>query len=154
MDEFDLIDIKSRVVDDITESVADSISIPLYRVRMVFKDAVFNMKSRVQRFMHGYSDYDVWNMYDWFIETVGSMLRNLLETHKGHPASMTDEEYKEKLSEMIRLLDLMNENNAAEHLGIRFDGDVDDIKAIYAFMNENKDKFFIILSELFFNLWD
>ncbi|MBP5462000.1 MAG: hypothetical protein J6Y20_07745 [Lachnospiraceae bacterium] len=134
---------------DVKWSVWDYITMPFYRVKVAVSDAIFNLKMRVQRFLRGYSQNDVWNMYYWFIDNARPMLMTLLREHHGYPCGMTNEEYEQKLSEMIRLLDLMDEDKADEYLGVPCGGE-----SSYAFMEESKNQFFILFSELFYNLWD
>lgn len=55
-----------------------------------------DIKYCFQRITKGYSDIDVWNMNDWFLEIIPSMLEELKETANGTPSSLangTDETY-------------------------------------------------------------
>lgn len=51
----------------------------------------FEEKCKVQRAERGYSDSDVWNFYDWFLEVIPKMIQDLRNNHVGHPSVIYDE---------------------------------------------------------------
>ena len=90
---------------------------------------------------HGYDEYATWETFDWFIDTMKSVLTEFRNTHSGYPVftmeSMDDEtidefakRYDAGIDRMIELLGLMDENNGA------------------------KEEFFELFSEYFYTLWD
>jgi hypothetical protein len=46
-------------------------------------------------------DYDVWSMDSTLAHIIVPMLKKLKETQHGHPSNLTEEEWDEKLDEMI-----------------------------------------------------
>ena len=73
-------------------------------------------KYRRQRADRGYSDYDVLDLQMWFIRTLRAMLENVATHLCSYPDSITFEEWKDILQEMVSLLNVMEadcENNEA-----------------------------------------
>ena len=85
-------------------------------------------KYKIQRAEQGFSQEDVWNMYDWFIHTVKPMLQHLRNNHVGSPAFLNeqhtdengtpvfegcDEKWNEILDRMIFLLGEMDEESCS-----------------------------------------
>lgn len=136
-------------IRDFVEDAWDIVAVtPYYRVRRFIKDTPYKLKWKWQRAMRGYSDSDVWNMFGWFITTVEPMLKDLLESHYGYPGDMTNEEFEDKLRELLKYIDGMKEREYEEEMT------VEDIEEGYKMQCENKDKFFKLFSELFYALWD
>ena len=124
---------------------------------------VDSLKARIQRFKRGYSYGDVWNMDFWFMRTVKPMLIHLRDHGCGIPNELylqdTDNEriaWENTLTEMINCLELMNEDNAAKHLGIenKERWSLEDYNKRWALMEESKNRFFELFSKYFYCLWD
>lgn len=112
---------------------------------------------------YGYDEYAIWETFDWFIDTMRSILPNY---HKsiGTPILVdnfpdviqSDEDQKIEddnrskwdgiIDRMIELLDLMDENN------IVYDGV--DFREQHSKMSAAKDEFFELFSKYFYDLWD
>ena len=129
------------------------------------KDSWWNFRSKCQRFKRGYSWGDVWDMDQWFMNTIKPMLIHLRDHGIGCPnefydeANDSDEAWKNILTEMINCLEMMDEDNVRSYLGF---GDVEDWKRmtredyinVHKIMNDNKNSFFRLFSEYFYDLWD
>lgn len=112
------------------------------------------LKWKIQRFRRGYADTDVWNMNDWFIGTVRPMLQQLLDGHAGYPVNITNARWEEELMYMIRCLDNMDEEKVAEDLQLSDTYTAAAYRKINEVMDRNKNEFFRVFSEHFWNLWD
>ena len=64
-------------------------------IRTRKKDYDFQERMKKQRYERGYSDSDVWNMFDWFIDTARPILKQLVKEHHGFPSTL-DVDYFEK----------------------------------------------------------
>lgn len=126
--------------------------IPLY-----FKQMHFLIK-------HGYDKYAHWETFNWFIDTMHSILTRYRKNHYGVPIVVDNYPWEAKTEEekaivhenelkwdgiidrMIDLLDDMNESNpkyySMEYL------EVDNA------IHTAKDEFFELFSKYFYHLWD
>ena len=127
-----------------------------YRIQ----NALYNLRACYQRFKRGWAYGDVWDMDVWFIRTLKPMLIHLRNNGISYPFEFNDRsEWEAVLDEMIGCLDFMNEDYCIEFLGF---GAVDYYKCItredwdrvYMIMAKNKNRFFELFSEHFFDLWD
>lgn len=151
-------------VENLTESVESSESdkewaVCIPEIKWTFWDKItMPFWRRCQRFKRGYAWSDVWNMFDWFIDTVKPMLMHLRDHGCGVPFEFVDNEegWASVLNQMIQCLDLMDEDNAETYVKNNY-GDLafrESMVLIDRVMNENKDKFFELFSKYFYNLWD
>ena len=139
------------------------------RLKLNIQMAWWNFKARCQRFIRGYSYSDVWNMDQWFRETVKPMLIHLRDHGCGIPGDLYQEGENERanweavLTEMVDCLTLMEENNVYKHLFGEnwFEQDLFDRDTILAnwelvnsVMDKNKNRFFELFSKYFYHLWD
>ena len=126
-----------------------------YKIRNFFTNKWWNLRKRCQRFKRGYAWVDVWNMYDWFINTNKPMLEHLLYTHQGYPCGIDNKEWEAILQEMIDCLTLMDENKAQEYLNISDDDySAESRNRVDELTKEKKNRFFELFSEWFYCLWD
>jgi hypothetical protein len=100
---------------------------------------------------YGYDEYAKWETFNWFIDTMKSILTSYLQDSTGFPAEFEDkEEWYKVINHMIELLDLMDECNpkyeAEEYLK--------DYRKQYDEMYTAKDEFFQLFAKYFYNLWD
>ena len=51
----------------------------------VFRQFCDDLRCSYQRIKYGYCDYDLWNMYDWFLDLVPRMLEEHKSTRHGSP---------------------------------------------------------------------
>lgn len=133
----------------------DKITLPFHRIKNFINHRLYNFKNRSQRFIRGFAQTDVWNMDMWFINTIKSMLKNFLDTHKSNPVDISCEEWKSIICEMIKCLDNMDESEVRKSLNIEGNNlSIESFKEIQKVMNINKDRFFDLFKEHFWNLWD
>lgn len=134
-----------------------------YKIKNKLIYDVDSLKARCQRFKRGYSYGDVWDMDFWFMRTVKPMLIHLRDHGIGIPNELylqdADNEriaWENILTEMINCLELMNEDNAEEHLGIenKERWSLADYNKRWALMEESKNRFFELFSKYFYCLWD
>lgn len=126
--------------------------------------AWYRFKSRCQRFIRGYSYGDVWDMRTWFMETAQPMLIHLRDYGIGIPGQLVVDgenrraEWEAILTEMIECIDMMDEEYVYEELYGRNwyeeDLDIEDWKRVWKTMEKNKDRFFELFREHFYDLWD
>lgn len=122
------------------------------RLRFLIKEAKYNLRKRIQRFSHGYSDEDVWNMDTWFIETITPMLHQLKTRGLGIPPYLTEDEWRDILSQMLNHLYFMNEDNVIKFLG--YSTTTKNYERINEILLDHKNKFFELFSKYFYDLWD
>ncbi len=125
-------------------------NIPLY-----FKSIHFLLK-------HGYDNYATYETFTWFISTMKDILIKYKNCHYGTPVLLTNyplqssednkieqvnkEFWNSIIDEMLLLLDEMDETNEL-YKNMKY-------KDIHKNMEEAKDKFFILFSKYFYELWD
>ena len=131
-----------------------------YRAIEIIRDAWWDFRKRCQRFKRGYASADVWDIDQWFVETVKPMLIHLRTHGNTYPIEFSSrDEWCAVLDEMIKHIDLMDENSVLHFLGFVDDDcwrhmTIEDHKQIREAMFENKNKFFELFSKYFYNLWD
>ena len=79
---------------------------------------------RRQRAKRGYSDYDVLDIQMWLVRTLRPMIEDILSKLHTHPDTLTFEEWKAILEEMITSLKIMDWDDeifVREHFGINTD---------------------------------
>lgn len=120
-----------------------------------------NFRRRCQRFKRGWSYGDVWDMDYWFMRTIKPMLIHLRDNGIGVPNELYVDGDNERinwenvLTEMVNCLDLMDEDNAEQYLGIAEDDySIESYKKVTDLMYEKKDRFFELFSKYFYSLWD
>ena len=142
-------------VPEIKWTLWDRITMPFYRVRNFFRDKWWEFHKRCQRFKRRFAWGNVWDMNDWFISTVKPMLKHLRKKHCGCPIGIENEEWEAILQEMIDCLELMDEDNAKNYLGIADDDySTESVIRTQGLREEKKNRFFTLFSEWFYNLWD
>ena len=103
---------------------------------------------------YGYDEYATWETFNWFIDTMKSILPQYHD-HMGVPIVIddyTDDKESENedkwhsiIDRMIELLALMDEKNYFNYESYK-----DQCKE----MNAAKDEFFELFAKYFYNLWD
>ena len=100
---------------------------------------------------HGYDEYANWETFDWFIDTMKSILTSYITNGTSYPCEFEDqEEWHKIINHMIELLDLMDECNPKYETKEY----VCDYNKRYKEMNDAKDEFFQLFAKYFYNLWD
>ena len=78
------------------------------------KDTIYNFRAAKRRIKYGYSSRDVWNMSDWFLEVIPSMLRYLAENCEGYPGNddfPTPEAWDDWLNATADVFESLQEDN-------------------------------------------
>ena len=99
---------------------------------------------------YGYDEYATWETFDWFIDTMKSILTSYRKHHWGYPIDIEAEEWDNIIDKMIALLDDMDECNPKYEIE---EYEKEPTKK-YDEMNAAKDEFFKLFSKYFYNLWD
>jgi hypothetical protein len=113
---------------------------------------------------HGYDEYATWETFNWFIDTMKSILISYRKNRCGTPIVVdnypgqiksdedkeivraNDEKWNGIIDRMIELLDLMDECNPKYDDMDYFTSDKE--------INAAKDEFFKLFAEHFYRLWD
>ena len=133
-----------------------------YRMRSKIRSVMYNLKCKWQRFRRGYAYSDVWDISQWFIDTMKPMLTYLRDNCCGCPPEFYDAEndsadaWRNVLTEMIDCLEFMYEDNVRSYLGFDDWRDMtpDDYGRVHQIMDNNKNRFFELFGEYFYDLWD
>lgn len=116
-----------------------------------------NLRYRSQRFKKGYSDRDVWEMRDWFIQTAKPMLRELSAKAYNYPEEAGEEQWREILLEMADLLEIMDvwdDTAARKQAGVEADDKSQTgAQLIGAEKEKAKNRFFFLFSKWFYDMW-
>lgn len=102
------------------------------------KEVRRELKWAWQRAWKGYDDSFWWGIDENFTVLYKELLKELRSNLHSHPNTMTFEEWKQTLDEMICLLDNMSWSMSGE----------------YESKMKNKDRFFELFSRHFYDLWD
>ena len=131
----------------------------MIKVKLI--DAKRKLKSKIQRFIRGYADDDVWQMDYWFIKIIPKMLRQLRDKGMGYPSKFkSKEEWHDELNKMIYYLEQSNPLDNKEENEYSTDKNFEPEKFLQRELeiqkqkNEMKDKFFELFSKYFYELWD
>lgn len=131
----------------------------MIKVKMI--DAKRALKSKIQRFIRGYADEDVWQMDYWFINIIPKMLRQLRDKGRGYPSKFkSKEEWDNELNKMIYYLEQSNPLDNKEENEYSSDENFEPKKFIQKELeiqkqkDKTKNKFFNLFSEYFWELWD
>ena len=85
----------------------------MIKVKLI--DAKRNLKSKIQRFIRGYADEDVWQMDYWFINIIPKMLRQLRDKGMGYPSKFkSKEEWHNELNKIIYYFEQANPDTMIE----------------------------------------
>lgn len=114
----------------------------LHRIKRFLR----KMKFRYQRLAKGYSDEDLMYMNEWFTDTMYRMISELRENIDHIPQNKN---IHEDMLEMENCLCLMSIEGAVAEVGEK----AYSYEVVQKVMNENKDKFFKLFSDNFWDLW-
>lgn len=130
-------------------------------IKVKIMDAKRTLKSKIQRFIRGYADEDVWQMDYWFINIVPKMLRQLRDKGMGYPSKFNSkEEWHDELNKMIYYLEQANPFDDKEENEYSTDEKFEPEKFLQRELeiqkdkNKMKDEFFKLFNEYFWELWD
>lgn len=116
-----------------------------------------SLRYRCQRVKKGYSDRDVWEMRDWFIQTAKPMLREMSAKAYNYPEEAGEEQWREILLEMADLLEIMDvwdDTAARKQAGLTAeDNSAEAVQMISAEKETAKKRFFFLFNKWFYDLW-
>lgn len=119
------------------------------------------LKSKIQRFIRGYSDEDVWAMDYWFLEIVPKMLRQLRDNSMGRPTKFkTSGEWHNELNKIIYYFEQANpdtmieENEYASDEKFAAQKFLEREYELNKKRDEMKNKGLDLFKEYFWELWD
>ena len=142
---------------DIEETWMDRLIHPVLWLWVRVKDRWDDLRYRCQRFKKGYSDRDVWEMRDWFIQTAKPMLRELSAKACNYPEEAGEEQWREILQEMADLLEIMDiwdDTAARKQAGLAPDDkSMEAAELISAEKVKARDRFFSLFSKWFYDMW-
>ena len=135
----------------------DKLLHPFILVASCLADRWNDLRYRCQRFKKGYSDRDVWEMRDWFIQTAKPMLRELSAKAYNYPEEAGEEQWREILLEMADLLEIMDvwdDTAARKQAGVEADDKSQTgAQLIGAEKEKAKNRFFFLFNKWFYDLW-
>ena len=141
----------------IEETWVDKLLHPFLWVWVRAKDQWDDLRYRCQRFRKGYSERDVWEMRDWFIQTAKPMLRELSAKAYNYPEEAGEEQWREILLEMANLLEIMDvwdDTAARKSAGAaERDNSTEALHRISAEKEKAKERFFFLFNKWFYDLW-
>ena len=128
-----------------------------YHIKNAITNAWYDFRCRCQRFKRGWAYGDVWDIDQWFVRTIKPMLIHLKNNGTSYPIGFNDiSEWRTVLEEMINCLNFMDEDYTLDFLD--FDNydcmTRDDWEHVYEIHINNKNRFFELFSEHFYDLWD
>ena len=142
---------------DIEETWVDKLLHPFLWLWVRAKDQWDDLRYRCQRFKKGYSDRDVWEMREWFIQTAKPMLRELSAKAYNYPEEAGEEQWREILLEMADLLEIMDvwdDTAARKQAGVEADDKSQTgAQLIGAEKEKAKNRFFFLFSKWFYDMW-
>lgn len=125
-----------------------------YRIKWKVLDIWRGIKFGFQRMFRGYDDSDGW-AFKWnFVDKNYKILNHFFKTHKSYPWNMKEEEWDNTLQEMCKHLYMMDEHNVTEVLKTKMpEGWEPATNSVYEIMERNKNEFFDLMKEHFYDLW-
>lgn len=107
---------------------------------------------------HGYPYEATYDLYDYFIDHMDSILVDFADGLHGCPAGIKQEEWEKILSVMIEALKGMDEIRYIKEFPIKEDYNIHDLMEYelgkQEYLVKNKEKFFSLFSKWFYDLWD
>ena len=141
----------------IEETWVDRLIHPFLWLWVRVKDRWDDLRYRCQQFKKGYSDRDVWEMWDWFIRTAKPMLREFSAKAYNYPEEIGEEQWREILLEMANLLEIMDvwdDIAARKQVGVaEDDNSTVALQLISAEKEKSKERFFFLFNKWFYDLW-
>ena len=135
----------------------DKLLHPFVWIWVRIKETRRNLRYRCQRFKKGYSDRDVWEMRDWFIQSAKPILREMSAKACNYPEEIGEEQWREILLEMEDLLDIMDiwdDTAARKQAGVENDDKSQTaVQLISAEKEKAKNRFFFLFNKWFYDLW-
>ena len=135
----------------------DKLLHPFIWIWVRIEEKWYDLRYRCQRFKKRYSDRDVWEMRDWFIQTAKPMLREMSAKACNYPEEIGEEQWREILLEMADLLDIMDiwdDTAARKQAGLEADDKSETaVQLISTEKEKAKNRFFFLFNKWFYDLW-
>lgn len=120
------------------------------------KNAYWKTRDKTQKIIRGYSDTDINEFFQWFIDTMRPMIKQFRKTTQTFPILCLDEkEWDKILKEMDNCLYMMDELHVMNYYGYKYDNlTVEQGIKIRQEMEKNKDNFFNLFKKYFYDMWN
>ena len=131
----------------------EKLLLPFEKAIYLVKDRLADSRYRRQRAKRGFSDYDVYDMQMWFVNTMRPMLAKILNNLHSYPDEVTFEEWQAILTEMIECLDIMNYRD--DRCVIDHDGSLADaewLREVEQKRDEARERFFELYGKWFWHI--
>ena len=139
------------------ETFLDKLTSPFWTVKVRLEDMRDKLRYRRQRAKKGYSDYDIYDISNWFTLRVSCMLREMNERMNNHPEELEFEEWQAIILRMAELAEYMNhwEDGALrKKLGIaEDDNSIETRRRLSDEQEKAKEEFFELFNKWFYHLW-
>ena len=126
-------------------------------LKFKIKRAYWTTRDKTQKLIRGYSDTDVNELYQWFIDTMRPMIKQFRKTTNSFPLSHLDEkEWDKTLKEMEKCLYMMDEHHVMNYYKYKYDNllTLEQSAKVRKTMMKNKDRFFDLFKEHFYDMWN
>ena len=129
-------------------------------LRFKIKQAYWNKRDKIQKLIRGYSDTDINELYQWFIDTLRPMIKQFRKSTNSFPSSylvdgLDEKEWDKTLKEMEKCLYMMDEHHVMDYYKYKFDNlTLEQSAKVYKTMMKNKDRFFDLFKEYFYDMWN
>ena len=125
-----------------------------YRIKWKTLDIYRAIKFGFQRMFRGYDNSDVWEFFYNFTDRNYKILNKFICKNNGYPIKLTEKEWEDILQDMCKHLYMMDEDNVTEVLKTGMPEDWEpNIDSVYEIMERNKNEFFDLMKEHFYDLW-
>jgi hypothetical protein len=121
--------------------------------RFRFYRIKFGVRKVYQRAKYGYSKSDVWEFFNWYLDIIPKMLKDLEKGNYGHPYDMTPEEWDDYLHEICTCLNTVKQIDTTEENSDKV-STREEITALEQEKREWLHKAFELMEKRFFDLWD
>ena len=125
-------------------------------LKFKIKNVYWNTRDKIQKIIRGYSDTDINELFQWFIDTMRPMIKQFRKTTQTFSLLCSDKkEWDKILKEMDNCLYMMEKQHVIDYYGYKYDNlTVEQGKKIRQEMEKNKDNFFDLFKEYFYDMWN
>ena len=120
------------------------------------KNAYWKTRDKAQKIIRGYSDTDINELFQWFIDTMRPMIKQFRKITNSYPIECLNwREWDKILKEMDNCLYMMDEQHVMDYYGYKYNNlTVEQNMKIHQEMEKNKDNFFNLFKKYFYEMWN